>query len=126
MNKIFKDICENGTYYYPAASHYEVSGLECNGVTCDRCHKDFLEVCIGKDDSDLCLRCVHDIVNINKRIKMFKPSGHMLMTRMEQSIYTPKTRKSTVNDDDPEVATFMMQDMFNYEKFYANLYNGNQ
>ena len=79
VNNLYKDICKNGTYYYPATSHYTLMGLDCNGVVCDRCKRDSLEVCIGRGDSDLCLKCVQDIANMIKEIQC--PVAHM--TRME-------------------------------------------
>jgi hypothetical protein len=82
-DNLYKDICKNGTYYNPASSHYAMIESGCNSVVCDRCKKDSLNVCIGKDDSDLCLKCVQDITNFIQTIS--RPN--MGRTRMEQSMF---------------------------------------
>ena len=54
---IYQQTYDQGTYYNPSTSHYTSSG----SVTCDRCHKKNLDVCIGYKKCDLCMLCIHEI-----------------------------------------------------------------
>ncbi len=55
-----KNICKNGTYYFPASKHY---GNPDANVVCDKCYKNKLNVSIGYGNYDLCLLCVDEITN---------------------------------------------------------------
>jgi hypothetical protein len=59
----FKDIARHGTYYMPAWKHY---GDNRKTVTCDKCKRANLEVCIGHKEFDLCLICAEKVVEANK------------------------------------------------------------
>lgn len=54
---MYQQIYDHGTYYNPATSHYKSNG----SVTCDRCGKDNLDVCIGYKTHDLCMMCMYEI-----------------------------------------------------------------
>lgn len=53
----FIDVYKYGKYYNPANKHYDSVGW----VGCDKCEKEHLDVCIGYEDIDLCLKCMCDI-----------------------------------------------------------------
>jgi hypothetical protein len=57
---IIRTIFTQGTYYNPAWKHYE---KKCY-VTCDRCLKEKISVCLGLDDNDLCMDCVAELSKI--------------------------------------------------------------
>lgn len=44
-----------GKLYDPAWAHY---GKEGTVVTCDRCGASELTVCVGLDDTDICIKCI--------------------------------------------------------------------
>jgi len=48
-----------GTYYNPAFRQYNLTTMV--NVICDRCHKNYLNVCIGWNNKNLCLECVNMI-----------------------------------------------------------------
>jgi hypothetical protein len=56
-NNIIQNVFENGTYYNPAWKHYEKICY----VTCDKCLKENISVCIGLNDNDLCMECVSEL-----------------------------------------------------------------
>jgi hypothetical protein len=58
------NVAKNGTYYYPAYTHYN-DNHNIN-VICDRCNTGYLKVCIGLNDKDLCLPCVHELLTFDK------------------------------------------------------------
>lgn len=58
--KILKTF-EIGIYYNPANSHYGGKGQ----VNCDRCMRTNIPVCIGFEDTDLCVKCVDLMSNTN-------------------------------------------------------------
>ena len=107
-----QSVYKYGTYYNPASRHYG-DNLATN-VSCDRCHRSHLDVCIGWQTFDLCLQCMTEINRMMNRVtdcgwtkKM--PSGSLLdqgqgqlLTRMIQSQFSPNE----------EIATFMEQDQF--------------
>lgn len=76
-NSLFSNIFRYGIYYNPASTHYaehnrnlttfgpyqEFNSKPVN-VVCDRCSKSNLKVCIGWNDSDLCMKCVDEISNL--------------------------------------------------------------
>lgn len=55
-----------GVRYEPAWKHY---GNECTVVTCDRCGATALEVCMGLDDTDLCIPCVDTLRTEHERVR---------------------------------------------------------
>jgi len=48
-----------GTYYNPAFRQYNLTTMV--NVICDRCHKNYLNVCVGWNNKNLCLECVNMI-----------------------------------------------------------------
>jgi len=55
--KTIEQILNFGTFYCPANKHY--SGTK--DVSCDYCHKDMLNMCIGFEMYDLCFECIQII-----------------------------------------------------------------
>jgi len=112
-NSSFVKICKNGTYYFPASSHY---GDNYNGgVQCDRCFKANLKASIGYKDSDLCIECVSKVLQLIETINPHykpgvpepvaprDPTGWQDVTLMLQSQFTPIDQGNL---------TFMLQDMY--------------
>ena len=100
MLKIYK----YGIYYNPANSHY---GNNSN-VVCDRCYRQGLDVCIGYQSYDLCLKCILEINTESKTQFPYNPiATQMVMTNMEQ-----KQFKTYMMQDQYE--TFMMQNQFRF------------
>src|SRR5437868_7628311 len=105
-----KDIVNYGTYYNPASNHYNNGGT----VTCDRCKKTDLDICIGWEKYDLCLPCVEKVKNnMNKPVSDNTPRIMMMQsqfaTRMEQEQFRTKMQQN-------QFATFMQQNQFNEKK----------
>ena len=46
-----------GKYYNPAWTHYGKPGT----VFCDNCNKSDLTVCVGYDNTDVCMQCMHNL-----------------------------------------------------------------
>ncbi len=59
----FVQIAQNGTYYYPAYTHYTLSIDKPRSVRCDKCNRTQLRACIGYGEYDLCLPCCDQIVS---------------------------------------------------------------
>lgn len=57
MSNHLEQCIKFGSYYYPAASHYNTGSI----VQCDRCLRTNLRSCIGYLDTDLCLSCAQYI-----------------------------------------------------------------
>lgn len=51
-------VFRRGVRYEPAWKHY---GTDTTVVTCDRCGASALQVCIGLDDTDLCIKCFDEL-----------------------------------------------------------------
>jgi hypothetical protein len=86
VDAILSKICINGKYYNPAWSHYQEGAI----VSCDRCQRTHLNVCIGWNEYDMCLKCID-----------------------EMSLIVPKKPISVVGkDNDWKHQTLMRQDMF--------------
>uniref|UniRef100_A0A6C0C8Z7 Uncharacterized protein n=1 Tax=viral metagenome TaxID=1070528 RepID=A0A6C0C8Z7_9ZZZZ len=98
MDENLRNICLYGTYYNPADNHY---GRKCD-VICDRCFRHNLDISIGWQKLDLCLKCVQII---NDQLKQperetVKPAeiktymlqnqflGEERVTKMRQLFYT--------------------------------------
>src|SRR5271154_5824803 len=58
QDHIYQNVCQYGQFYNPACSHY---GYNSANVVCDKCKKHHLDVCVGYDKYDLCLKCVQEI-----------------------------------------------------------------
>lgn len=87
MEEHLKNTCLYGIYYNPAEKHY---AKECD-VICDKCFRHNLDVSIGWETYDLCLKCAQ---SINKYLN-----------------------KPVVDDDKkPEIQTKMMQEIFESNK----------
>ena len=57
-SNLYHDICTYGTFFNPASRHY---GMHDVNVICDRCRRNYLDVCIGYGSRDLCLQCVQEV-----------------------------------------------------------------
>lgn len=57
-SNLYHDICTYGTFFNPASRHY---GMHDANVICDRCRRQYLDVCIGYGSRDLCLQCVQEV-----------------------------------------------------------------
>lgn len=113
--KTVVDIVMNGIYYNPSWKHYERE----TSVTCDRCRRNNIDMCIGYKTYDLCLPCVVEINSelTNKIVKpvyqpeiklkmlqrQFEPVGKQIMTMMMQGQFEPMQE---------EIMTFMQQRQF--------------
>jgi len=82
--EMMSKVCKYGTFYNPATAHYN-NGL-C--VVCDRCYRQNLNVCIGYDKYDLCMKCIEEIsaVDIQNKQKSKNPLDEV-KTRMLVSQY---------------------------------------
>lgn len=61
MGKIdFKTVYEKGSYYCPANSRYNNTGM----VICDRCSRQKLKACLGYEGADMCMQCVAALDNL--------------------------------------------------------------
>ena len=86
IDSVLSNIYKNGKYYNPAWTHYQEGAV----VSCDRCKRTQLNVCIGWKEYDMCLKCVE-----------------------EMSIVVPRKLVPTIKkDDDWKEQTLMMQDMY--------------
>jgi len=102
---LFKNICEKGKFYNPATKHYGGEGE----VTCDRCQKSDIPMCIGWKENDLCLDCVSEIGKSETRkgvTKVTKPdkgsvvkprrvSRSSVRKRMRQNMFRRNSRKNS-------------------------------
>lgn len=105
MKNNLMDVFNNGKYYNPANAHYNYSGI----VNCDRCNTSNIKVCIGYNDLDLCMQCVHYIsknvydsssVDTNPKVTKYPP-----LTLMEQNVYI-------TDSDSSRIVNRMMQHMY--------------
>jgi hypothetical protein len=64
----YQEIIREGKLYYPAWKHHSTHGNNIN-VVCDRCSADNLNICIGYNKMDLCMRCSQIVANSNKNYK---------------------------------------------------------
>jgi hypothetical protein len=81
---IYDDVRKKGIYYNPANKHYDGKG----SVSCDKCKKDDLTMCIGWKDNDLCLDCVNGIKKVIKKQSIKKHS----IKKPKTSTKRPKAR----------------------------------
>lgn len=84
IEKIYK----SGQYYNPAVSHYWEQGYLITDntiISCDKCHRTSLDVCIGLEDFDLCLECITKI-SCEKRKK--KEANEETNRKRQQKIVT--------------------------------------
>lgn len=88
----FLNVVLYGTYFNPAKAHYNNRNVI---VSCDRCKRQNLSLCIGWKDLDLCFQCTNEVNNIN-RTQQIKPD------------YVPT-----------QIATYMMQDLFGNHTAFA-------
>ena len=86
IDSVLSNIYKNGTYYNPAWMHYQEDVV----VSCDRCKKTPLNVCIGWEKYDMCLKCADDM-------------GGIIPKKQVPPIWT---------DDDWKHRTFMMYEMY--------------
>lgn len=71
-NDIIEKIYKSGQYYNPAVSHYWEQGYlitDTTSINCDKCHRISLDVCIGWEDFDLCLKCMAKISRERRKKK---------------------------------------------------------
>jgi len=84
---------ENGTYFNPAAKHYNYRSVD---IICDRCKRRPLKVCIGWDRYDLCMNCIQELSILREKFPDTTAKATLMMqsqflpaTKMEQSQFTP-------------------------------------
>jgi hypothetical protein len=100
MDENIKNICLFGQYYNPAEKHY---GKECD-VICDKCFRHDLDVAIGWETYDLCLKCAQSVnKSLNKHIEPVVKDKDLIQTKMCQAIFKPK--KSNILDFQPDPPT---------------------
>uniref|UniRef100_A0A6C0C6L4 Uncharacterized protein n=1 Tax=viral metagenome TaxID=1070528 RepID=A0A6C0C6L4_9ZZZZ len=86
MDENIKNICLYGTYYNPAEKHY---GKECD-VICDKCFRHNLDVSIGWQTYDLCLKCAQSVNRyLNKPVVEDNTEEIKCQTKMVQHIFKP-------------------------------------
>uniref|UniRef100_A0A6C0C8N4 Uncharacterized protein n=1 Tax=viral metagenome TaxID=1070528 RepID=A0A6C0C8N4_9ZZZZ len=107
MESQFIDVCNKGSYFYPAHEHY---GRK-TSVRCDRCGKTNIVECIGYGDKlDLCLDCVTTInkSRIPKKINDVEPLTFMMQTQfsreepltlMMQRQFSQRSSATTIGTD---------------------------
>lgn len=93
---LYESIYKNGKYYNPANKHYDGKGT----VSCDKCQREDLEVCIGWKDNDLCLDCVSKLKKNTKpkteKKKSIKKKGSV-KKRMMQKQYKSRMKQRQFN-----------------------------
>lgn len=88
IDSILMNIYKHGKYYNPAWNHYgQGAGVI---VSCDRCHRAQLKICLGWDKYDMCLKCAEEMSFLTSRECPIVPKSH----------------------DDPRYHTFMEQNMY--------------
>lgn len=105
--KTVADIVLNGTYYNPASNHYNRQ----TSVTCDRCRRVDIDMCIGLNTYDLCLLCVQQ-VNNDLKTRPAVPEPQICIRPREDIIAMMMQRQF---DPNPTYMTKMMQGDF-YKK----------
>lgn len=102
---------KEGTYYNPAYTHYVKNDKNDNTiiVSCDRCNRDNLPVCIGFGEVDLCLKCATELTEITT--SNYIPNSDPV-TKMQQDIF----RSKTSDFPNENIKTLMAQDMFSKNK----------
>lgn len=86
------NIYNYGSYYNPAYRHYG----DVTNVVCDRCRRSNLDICIGWQTYDLCLKCVSDLNDQKTKHTQFvtKQPLDEIVTFMEQSQFTKHSDKT--------------------------------
>ena len=111
---ILKKICQLGTYFNPASKHYKNNSK----VSCDRCRKQNIDICIGWDSYDLCMKCVQEVNNIiisekNEPQMLSFMQQSQFITNMEQSQFLTNMEQSQFRQKPKQFPnTKMMQSMF--------------
>lgn len=80
----YMNIVKHGTYYNPASKHY---GSVTTNVVCDRCQRTNLSVCIGWQQSDLCMRCMNDLDDNNNDIVQYSSQKRFMNSQVYGSNY---------------------------------------
>ena len=131
IDSILMNIYKHGKYYNPAWDHYGQGAI----VSCDRCQRTQLKICLGWDKYDMCLKCAEEMsllvsrkhhtfmiqdtfVDSGRRTKMRQD---MYRTNMEQGMYkTNQTDKFFEDDlfDNNMYKTLMAQEI--YKKINEN------
>ena len=103
--EIIANISKFGTYYNPASNHY---GKEVN-VICDKCKKNGLNVCIGWQTFDLCLKCAEEVSR-----PIIKPNPQIYTLMMQSQFREPQVVSMMLQSQfrDNDNLTFMMQNQF--------------
>lgn len=91
----------NGTFYNPAAKHYNKTDVN---VICDRCRKANLDMCIGYETYDMCLSCVQEANTQLKRHKEIQKFPPTMYDRFIETAYPDRDQERT--------ATYMSQAQF--------------
>lgn len=120
-DSILKQVATKGKYYCPASKHYP--NIPNCIVKCDRCNKQSLNVCIGYNDKDLCMKCVAMITDTFTDIQFSMLSGSSpppgvnieppLSTFFSKKTYQPSfTTNMCVSSFTPSFATNMCVSSF--------------
>lgn len=107
-------VTAQGVYYNPANKHYNYKGF----VTCNRCFKSNLDVCIGFSEYDLCLNCLQEILVHEKKMEAKKKCDDLciddckLKTINFEEKKATSSKKQNLNYESDGYMSEMMQEMF--------------
>lgn len=98
-NSKFSKVLKEGSYYNPANLHYGSEGT----VSCDRCKREDISMCIGNSKNDLCMECVCTIekeLESKSSLKTTKEGSYKEHTRkkMKQRNYKKKTKSKSYKE----------------------------
>lgn len=113
------NVFKNGTYYNPANKRYKQG----SSVICDRCYRKDLQVAIGLNDCDLCMRCIQDISE-----ELGKKRGRVRPLRSIDSMWPPPATQHqyppshySEPEDKEELMTLMAQSQYQYSGMATNM-----
>jgi len=107
-------VIKHGVYYNPANKHYSYKGF----VTCNRCFKTNLDVCIGFNEYDLCLNCLQEILIHEKKMETKKDCNDLCINDVTlKTINFDENKNAPCKNpgyqyDSDDYQSDMMQDMF--------------
>ena len=84
----YDNIVKYGDIYFPANKHYAGFGT----VTCNRCKRRNLNICVGWKNQDLCLSCTANIAN------RLRPRNQYLVSRIRTLVLGYETDSSDEDD----------------------------
>lgn len=112
LDKNLLNTFEKGTYYNPAWKHYDNQNAN---VTCDRCGRSNLKICIGHGQFDLCMACIN-IISTKCQTPNTPTPPTTNYTQMEQDMYVTKMMQKMYKKKEEDENTLMMQDFFKSSK----------